>query len=507
MSITNEGKKLLPGLALILLLAAGLAYFLFGWGTLSMLEFIVRYFWVAILAVIFVVILFILSESGKVHPYVATIIGIALAVPTLIFMLTFNYRASSVYVEKMISVNEELNYESRAPWVTADQASNRLQGDIRGESVAVKSVPETSLKSSDPDVKTTRYTTLIEAPGVFNGYSAIQTLSMPTTGPVPSSVMSTCEFPENMDKRFGHLWPGNNLDRVVYAEKKFAHYNKSDSYAYCQDDGTPIIVIPLFRYEGFITPVKVPDGAAVYRNGHVDILSPSDLVEENIQGPTYPMSVADRQRESINASLGLWKYYFGEYGYTETKKDEEDANSDNYVNFVLQNSDGKLTYVTPLAPKGSSTSMTHVAEVPAQQTGEGGQAEFRLNESVDLPSTSTIAQNISEMSINGDPEWAARWAKNMQVYEILPGKNGHWVASIGQGQAVSYRADISPDGTVKVEKMISGDETTGKDVSGEPQPTGETATVESGKPLSEMSDEELIKLIGDAAEELEQRKG
>ena len=89
----------------------------------------------------------------------------------------------------------------------------------------------------------------------------------------------------------------------------------------------------------------------------------------------------------------------------------------------------------------------------------------------------------------------------MSVYEILPGKDGHWVASVGQGQAVSYRVDITPDRKVTVTK-------TNVDEGGSPTSDGEgsaSVTVDPGKPLEEMTKEELVRLIQDAASELETR--
>lgn len=98
--------------------------------------------------------------------------------------------------------------------------------------------------------------------------------------------------------------------------------------------------------------------------------------------------------------------------------------------------------------------------------------------------------------MDGDNAWTTRWASGMSVYEVLPGKDGKWIASIGQGQAVSYRAEITPEGAVTV---------TNTESKSAPEDE-ESVTVESDKPLAEMSDSELLTLIQQATEELQERE-
>src|SRR5699024_6623617 len=282
-----------------------------------------------------------------------------------------------------------------------------------------------------------------------------------------------------------------------------SHFNIDDSYGYCDGDD-PVVVVPLFKYEGFWALRKVPAGAAVYTADGLRILSGEELVEEGVEGPTYPRSVAITQRKAYNSGGGWGSWISDRYGYDLTDKDTEDANAGNTSEFTLIGDDGTMQYVTPLVPKGTSQSITAVSSVPAQQGVEGGNG-LTITTSPDLGSTSTITTAIKESSVQVDNSWATRWASGMSVYEILPGKDGHWVASIGQGQAVSYRADIAPDGTVVVTNADTGATSeSASEAEGEAEELSGTAS--SGKPLSEMSDAELLETIRQATEELQERE-
>ncbi len=142
--------------------------------------------------------------------------------------------------------------------------------------------------------------------------------------------------------------------------------------------------------------------------------------------------------------------------------------------------------------------MTAIASIPATQD-KPGRAPVTVNTSPAMQSTSTITTSIKESSVQGDSAWTTRWASGMTVCEVLPGRDGHWVASIGHGQAVSYRADIAPDGSVTVTNADTGQ--TSAD-----SPTDDTAFAPDGKPLGQMSDAELLDRIDKATQELKKRQ-
>lgn len=432
---------------------------------------------------------------------VAVLVAVVLIGGIVNLALFQSYNTDRQNLQGSSTVDVVTDYADRAPWNVADNYASRDQGDIVGEREGVHFVPASKDAAAEDGEGTSRYTTMVQGRAFLNmtGYSAIQVMDMPTTGPIPGSASSYCEVPESMSKRLTSFWPWHSLSWSIHAKAPLAHYDTEDAYGYCDGDD-PAIVIPLFKYEGFWALKKVPAGAAVYTSDGIHVLSGEELAEEGIQGPTYPRSVAEAQREAYNSGGGWGSWISDRYGYDLTDKDDEDSNAGNTSEFTLISGDGTMQYVTPLVPKGTSQSITAVSSVPAQQGAEGGNS-LTITTSPDLGSTSTITTSIKESSVQGDNSWTTRWSSGMGVYEILPGQDGHWVASIGQGQAVSYRADIAPDGTVVVTNSDTGS-TSDNPAKGD-APEG---TASSGKPLSEMSDKELLDTIQQATEELQKRE-
>lgn len=449
------------------------------------------------------------DTSQKKRRILSTLSAVTVAVMVLgsigYAVIANNYLSAKSHNQSLDYVTDEeqvTHFADRAPWNVADNYAQRDQGDIVGDRSHVQLVPDDQDAEAADGEGTSRYTTLVAGRAFLGmtGYQAVQTMHMPATGPIPQSASSHCEVPESMTKRDGSVWPWHALGWSVHAHKPTAHWDHSDVYAYCDDNDEPVIVIPLYRIDGVFITHRVADGAAIYTPDGVEILSPEQLVDNGIEGPTYPRSLASQQRDSLNAQGSLGDWWGKRFGYDSTSKDNEDTNTGNTTEFVLLDADGVMQYVSPLTPRGSSQSITAVSTVPAQQGH--GQPTLRVLTSPDLGSTSTIATAIKESSVNGDNSWTNRWASGMSVYEILPGQDGHWVASIGQGQAVSYRADITPDGSVTVTNSETGQSSAGKD----DDEDGDSVTVEGDKPLSEMSEAELLDRIEKATTELQERE-
>lgn len=415
------------------------------------------------------------------------------------------YVVAKTYTVGTITEGSVTSFADRAPWIVANNYAQRDQGDVIGDREDVHYVPaaqDAQATAGDGTGQgTSRYTVLVKERGVLGsgGYEAVQTLTMPTTGTIPASASSFCEVPEQMGRRLDTVWPWYSLGWTIHARAPFAHWDQGDIYGYCDGD-SPVVVVPLYRYDGFWNVTKVPNGAAVYTPEGLEVLSAGELVEANLAGPTYPRSIATVQREAINAGGSITQWWGSKYGYDLTDSDAEDANAGNPSEFTMVSAgDGAMSYVSPLTPRGSSQSITALSLVPAVQDGQG-RAPLTVNAATDLPATSTLVTAIKESSVQGDNAWTTRWSAGMSVYEILPAKDGHWVASIGQGQAVSYRADISPEGQVTVVNAETGQS------SGGAVESTESVTVDGGKPLDQKTEAELVELIQQAAAELEKRQ-
>lgn len=516
-SYADEEKRLYKRLAFwigggALALVLVISIWFQGLGVIGLFDVLIRNTGVTlgVLALIAGVVLFLVAFNRGWN--LATIIGIGVGAAVLFASpLVFGgYLTAHQYASDVKQVDEKVDYADRAPWTVSNAFASRDQGDIIGDRLAVNYTPAGKDAKAADGNGTSRYTTLIEGRSALGmtGYAGVQSLNMPTTGVIPNDASSYCEFDgQNSGKRLGAFWPWVNLNWSIKSQKPAAHWNKDDAYGYCNSDGDPVVVVPLWKYEGFFFPTKAPNGAMVYTDGTLEHYSAKQLKDEGIAGATYPRSVAAEQRESINGGGSLADWWGSRYGYDTTSKDDEDTNSENEEGNVASNTEftvitsgEDMEYVTPLNPRGSSQSLTAVSSVQATQTSDG-RAPVVVNKNPDLPSTSTLATSIRESSINGDNQWTSRWASGMTIYEILPAQNGHWVASIGQGQAVSYRADIAPDGTI----VVTNSDTGQKSGSDNDKESKDSVTKSSGKDLKDMSDEELYNLIHDATDELEER--
>lgn len=491
---SGYGGTIIGGI-LMIVLGAGLSTLLFGLSWVRGIETIVR------VMLPFIVITLGVTAFGFLFPrrereitlVSAGIVGIIVSVLYGIFIHSYN-------IDKIYSSRAEIvdaattDFQERAPWVVANNYASKYQGDDIGKGMNVKHVPVTGVDDSS------RYSRLIVGRAMLGnaGYTSIREFDLPKIGPIPKSATESCEVPEIMGKRFESMvFPWRSLSNSLSWKNPFLHYSYDDGYGYC-DNGEPVIVMPLYEYDGFWFVTESPAGAAVYTTKGLQVMSPEELVENNIQGPTFPQSLSETYMNSMKAMDGYGKWINGTSGYDLTTKDEDDSNSDNAESFSLVDESGSIQYVTPLTPRGGSESITATFVAPAQQKTEN--AVFRIETNHDLPATSSIETSIRSSNVKGDPNWGSRWADGtrMRVYEIVPNSNGYWVASIGLGQEVSYRAKISPDGNVEVQKLSNEDGDT--DVF-----DNETVVVNTGKDFSEMTDDELIQIIKSAAEELENR--
>ena len=101
--------------------------------------------------------------------------------------------------------------------------------------------------------------------------------------------------------------------------------------------------------------------------------------------------------------------------------------------------------------------------------------------------TSTVAADIISGTLSGYK------ASGLTVFEVVPGPDGTWVASIGKNQSILYRASIDPEGGIT---LLEGEKPAEED--------GEKLELTT-KPLEDMTPEELKQLGGEILDELAAR--
>lgn len=387
-------------------------------------------------------------------------------------------------LSKSVTVSEsspnELQFRERAPFDVAAATSKRTLGNTTGDATGtVKAIPTAGDNGE--------FTTSVIRRGAFKGYESTQVLTPPLFGGSSSKDVRFCSFSEDAELRFGGAGFNNNLDRAIALKVPLGtNANKSDAFVVC-DGETPKVYAPLTVQKGFAITKRVPAGVAVY-NGKTGELT----VEKDYKGnlPVYPASITEAQRKSTTDAGSFFDSLFGRVGFEDTGKDEDDPNGDNRAEFGLSNLDGtQHKFVTPLNSRGSSSSIIALG-VGNGSTVEHGElneyAVYKYPQDEPRQANSAVAASITGEVLGGYK------AQGLNVFEIVPAGDGKWVASIGKSQSILYRAVIDEGGTITL-----------TDEAGEGE--GESASADAGKPLSEMSVEELQELGSHVLRELGDR--
>lgn len=314
----------------------------------------------------------------------------------------------------------------RAPFQVAEAQARPNLGDVSGEIVDTSYLPDSGT-----------FATVVARPGWLTGYQVALDQQVPLTG---RGTGTTCQFDREraVDRDGG--WFGHNLARELHGERRWVSYDAQDLYAYCDGDA-PVVVLPLKRQNGFFTVTQESAGVALYdgRTGELRIVDDEEGLAK-VPGPTYPISLAARQRESLTAPGGYWDYRAGRTGYEDTSSDDADVNAGNNTEFALAVSAGKApVYVTPLTGRGSATAIAAVSLVSGRQDGAGRNrlTAHRLNDP--WVSTSAIAARV-KADYQDLPNW-----QNLRLFEVAPTGTTTWVATLGNDQNVLYRVTGTGD--------------------------------------------------------------
>lgn len=106
-----------------------------------------------------------------------------------------------------------------------------------------------------------------------------------------------------------------------------------------------------------------------------------------------------------------------------------------------------------------------------------------------------------EDRLRADYGYLTAWAAGMAVYEIVPTGNDTWRATLGMPKAIMYCAEINADATSCL-YSVADNSKVGCSGETDNQSTKTTTTTD----LSSMTDEQLIQLIQQAANQLQQNQ-
>ncbi|MEO3781030.1 hypothetical protein ABGB16_30385 [Micromonospora sp. B11E3] len=343
-------------------------------------------------------------------------VGLALGALWLVYG---EYLQDRAYVTTMRVVTDPVpELTARAPYLVGKAQAAPNLGDVTGEITDVSYLPDSD-----------RFAVLVERRGWLTGYEVGLVQEVPLGG--HSRAQQRCAFDVSAaDARIGG-WFTHNLGRKISAERRWVRFSADDAYVYCQGD-TPVVVVPLKRQSGVLVVTERPAGVALYdgRTGRVTIADDTTKVP----GPSYPISLAARQREGTAAVGGFADWWFERSGWDAS---EDGANEGNESEFTLRYRDGggRSAYVTPLTPQGEASSVVAVSTVPTRHSG-GGLAPLTVHR---LSPTWSSPQAIVAL-IKAEYRDVCCWNDD-QVFEVVPTGGSTWTATIGSEQSIRYRVE------------------------------------------------------------------
>lgn len=411
--------------------------------------------------------------------------GSLLVIGVLVFVAAIiggNYFAGkSLYQGSQVKATsaEDLSFDTRAPFDVATATSNRTLGDTNGDSTGdVKANPANET-----------FSVSIKKRGIGKGYESVQSMNIPQFGSPKSGDVTFCEYSDDANLRLGGMLPSNSMSRALAFKTGLnVGWDSSDAIAVCIDENHPVLYIPLKKSTGFLGVHDMPAGVAIYDGKTGELTVEKDVKSTAGDTPIYAQSLARDQRVSANTSTGFADWLFRRTGFETTDKGD-DPNSGNATEFAMQKEDGSVVYVTPVTPRGSSSSIVGLTTVDSTSVTYGELNPLVVNRyESSRKATSTVAANIIGDTLSGYK------ASGLTVFEVAPGPDGTWVASIGRDQSILYRASIDADGNIT---LIDGDDAKPSD--------DDKVKAKADKPLEDMSNEELKDLGDQILEELANR--
>ena len=347
------------------------------------------------------------------------LLAAASLVGTIVFWCAHGYLEQQSYAQSVHVTSDPVPALAvRSPYNVAEKQVSADLGDVVGDINTTMYLPDQE-----------RFTTLVAQKGALSGYSTLLIQDIGTAG---RNGHELCGFSPAAGRRFGGLF-ASSLERYINEHQRFVNWDSGDVYGYC-DHGHPVVVTPLKQQSGVFVVTEKPAGVALYHGdtGTLDIVTdPAQLAR--IPGPTYPLSIAADQRDSVKAMSGYANYFWNRSGW-ELPGDLSEINSDNIGEYVLADADTHAPqYVTLVTPRGGNTSIAAIATTPARLTAVGQWAPITFHH------THWLSPQAIEQRIRTNFGAVFTLQPGATIAELAPVDENTWVATIGLPQNMLYR--------------------------------------------------------------------
>ncbi|MFD6109022.1 hypothetical protein ACFWG0_02790 [Streptomyces yangpuensis] len=359
------------------------------------------------------------GNAAVVLAWLGTVSAVVLGVGWLVYGAYLQDRAYMATAQIVTDPVPALS--ARSPYVVGEAQAAPHLGDVTGEIADITYLPDSD-----------RFGTLVERRGWLSGYEVGLVQEVPLGGSGRSQVR--CPFDlEAADARISG-WFTHNLGRKISGLQRWVRFEAGDAYVTCSD-GTPVVVVPLKRQTGLFVVTERPAGVALYdgTTGKLTVTTDTSAVP----GPSYPLSLAARQREGTAAVGGFSDWWFERSGWDAS---EDGANEGNESEFTLRYGDTAAggagsAYVTPLTPQGEASSVVAVSTVPTRHRGGtlAPMTVHRLDPAWSSPKAlvALIKAEYRDVCCYNDD----------QVFEVVPSGGSTWTATVGSEQNIRFRVE------------------------------------------------------------------
>ncbi|GAA3602356.1 hypothetical protein GCM10022223_17670 [Kineosporia mesophila] len=398
------------------------------------------------------------------------------------------FRAAQLSESITVTEGAQPAYAWRTPWAVAASAVTSRAGSVVGtfEEDATTFLPATG-----------GYVTPVRAKGWVKGFDQVV---VQTPGENGENTVKVCNFDAQVPVARG--WFQYNLRRALSFVGGDLMADPDDVWVYCEGSKARLVV-PVTRYTGFPEQHEVPAGVVVFE-GDSAVLD-QDVTAGELPGPVYPMSLAAKQREASHAENGFMDRLFRRSGYETVGKAGEGPDAGNESELLLRRTDSsRWDFVTGLTPRGTSTSVTAVSTMAADEVHDGKLNTLTVHSMKDARQGNAALANAI---IAAFPQ--LNWnANQLTLKEVAPTSSGTWTASITKTTTVTRLVEIAKDGAMCL-TYTNGDQIDCVDAGGnsEDDPSAEEGQASAGEDLKGLSNEELAELQRRVADEFARRLG
>ncbi len=303
---------------------------------------------------------------------------------------------------------------------------------------------------------------------------------------------------------------GNSLADQIRREIPDVVWDLYNAYGYCAKGDVPTIVLPatVDRWYG-ARSIQVPAGVIVVRgseSGEPVIEYKHSVKAGELEGPVYPISVAQKQREMINWGAGR-KWADASFGFDPVDLSSNKGNAADYV--LRSNLDQQVYYATPLTPRASRAETIIALSVVASNQVTYGQfnpmrVQVHNEDDKGLLTEQDLERRARDVLSRIDPAFLNKGQEG-ELQEFIPAEDGTWSAFAVRSGQPRYLLRIRP-GQLDQAMELNGGQIGRVLYSGTPseQDPGEVAdpTTPASGDLATLSDADLQSKLDATLDEL-----